>query len=260
MTVATLAGPARFRALLASEWTKTRSVRSTYWSLLGAVLAIVGLGLLFCAFYNPAHNFGLDPWRASIHGVILAQIAVGVLGILAMTGEYATGMVRSTFAAVPQRGWVLAAKGVVFAGVVLVITTIASFFTFSLGQVILSRHHAGVSLGDPGVARAVFGVGLYLTVLGLFSLGLGTIIRHTAGAVATLFAVLLVAPLLASALPSPWDTDVAKILPGDAGLTLAGLNLGNASSLSPWVGFAVFCLWTAGLLALAGWLLHTRDV
>jgi ABC-2 type transport system permease protein len=250
--------------VLRSEWTKIRSVRSTYWTLAGSVLAIVGLGALFCLFYvlrfshlGPGEFAGA--WHRSIRGVFLAQLAIGVLGILAMTGEFGTGAIRSSFAAVPQRSRVLVAKGAVFAAVTLVISMIAAFAAFFIGQAILDSKHAGATIGAPGVAQAVVGVGLYLTVLSLFALALGTILRHTAGAIASLFGILLVLPVLASALPSPWDADVAKYLPGDAGLALADLSLGPGS-LSPWIGFAVFCAWTVALLALAGWLLDRRDV
>ncbi len=168
-------------------------------------------------------------------------------------------MIRSTFAAVPQRTVVLGAKALTFGAIVLVISTISSFAAFGIGQAILSQDNAGASLHDPGVTRAVLGVALYLTVLSVFALGLGTLIRHTAGAVATLFGVLLVLPLLAAALPSPWDADVAKYLPSDAGLSLTGLGFGPGQPLGPWAGFAVFCGWTALAMLVAGWLLNRRD-
>lgn len=268
MTALDLAPPntgqaARLRGVLQSEWTKIRSVRSTYWSILGAVFALVGLGALFCGLYVARHGPGFaefDAWRRSIRGVFLAQIAIGVIGILTITGEFGTGMIRSTFAAVPARNLVLAAKGLVFGAVVLVVGMVSAFAAFGIGQAILSDVNAGVSLSDPGITRAVIGVGLYLTVIGLFALGIGTLIRHTAGAIATLFGILLVAPLLAAALPSPWDNDVSKFLPGNAGLALIGAGITPGRPLSPWTGFGVLCAWTAAVLALAAWSLRTRDV
>jgi ABC-type transport system involved in multi-copper enzyme maturation permease subunit len=253
----------RFTAALRAELTKIRSLRSTYWTLIGAVIALIGLGALFCGVFIARHPAGEvfgDIWRRSLRGVALAQIAIGVLGILAMTGEFGTGMIRSTVAAVPNRRQVLAAKAVVFSAVSLVITTVASFAAFFVGQAILHRDGFGVSISDPGVARSVMGIALFLTVLSLFAVALGTIVRHTAGAVAALFGILLVAPLLAEALPAPWSGDIGRYLPGDAGLALSGVGFGPGTPLAPWTGFLVFCGWTLALLAVATWLFDRRDV
>jgi hypothetical protein len=257
-------GPAtRFAAVVHSEWTKLRSLRSTYWTLIGTVVALIGLGALFCGLFIAQHPqdeiFG-DLWRRSLRGVVLAQLSVGVLGVLALTGEFGTGLIRSTFAAVPQRRMVFAAKAVVFPAMVFAISTAAAFIAFFVGQAILSHDHLGAAITDPGVLHSVFGVGLFLSVLALFAIALGAIVRHTAGAIAALFGILLVAPLLAAALPSPWSGDISRYLPGQAGLALVGVGPGPGTPLAPWTGFLVFCGWTAAAVALASWLLDRRDV
>jgi ABC-2 type transport system permease protein len=159
--------------LLASEWTKIRSVRSTYGTLLSAGVATIGLSAIVCAVYVAqfAHmsvksKAGLNAASLSLSGGILAQLAIAVLGVLVITSEYASGMIRTTFAAVPQRLTVLGAKAAVFGGVALAVTTVASFIAFFTGQAILSAKGIGVSIGAPGALRAVVGNGLYLAILG----------------------------------------------------------------------------------------------
>ncbi|HVA61587.1 MAG TPA: hypothetical protein VNG13_13785 [Mycobacteriales bacterium] len=255
-----------FGLVLRSELTKLRTVRSTYWSLVAAVFVTVVVGSLI-SFATVSHwdevAFGFDAARRSLSGVLLAQLAFGVLGVLVITAEFSTGMIRSTFAAVPQRTAVLVAKAIVFAAVSFVVAALAVFPAFFIGQAIFHTKQAGVTLGDPGVFRAVIGGVLYLTVLGLFALGLGTMIRHTAGAIAALFGMLLVLPGVAAALPSPWDVDVSKFLPSDAGMAMFATHPRThgfgADGLAPWTGFAVFCGWAALTLLLGAYLLNRRD-
>ena len=173
-----------FGNVLRSEWTKLRSVRSTYWTLLMAVLTTVALGAVICARWayvarhdGPGNLDGFDPTLTSLNGIYLAQIAVGALGVLVITSEYGTGMIRATFSAVPQRRSMLAAKGIVFGVAMLVLGEVMSFAAFGIGQALLSGAHAGASLGQPGVLRAVIGAGLYLSAAGLLGFGLGTMIR-----------------------------------------------------------------------------------
>jgi ABC-2 type transport system permease protein len=251
-----------------SEWTKLRTVRSSYWTLFSAVVAVIGLGAILCAVYvaqyahtSASDKASFDPASFSLTGTFLAQLAIGVLGVLVITNEYGSGMIRATFAAVPQRLSVLAAKAAVFTGVTFVVTTAACFIAFVLGQSILSSKGIGTSLGAPNVLRTVIGSGMYLAVLGLLALGLGTIIRKTAGAIAAVFGLLLVLPPIASLLPSSMNA-VQKFLPSNAGQALISNGRHGSSStpqLAPWAGFGVFCLWAAAVLVIAGVTLVRRD-
>jgi ABC-type transport system involved in multi-copper enzyme maturation permease subunit len=242
--------------LVRSEWSKFRTVRSTYWSLFAAVVAMVGLGALISAAQS-GHQIGFDPVSTSLSGVLLAQLAIGVLGVLFVTSEYSTGMIRTTFTAAPQRRIVIGAKAGVFAVVALFIGTLTSLVTFLVGQAVMSSH--GVSLTSPGALRSVIGVGLYLGLLAVFAVGLGTIIRSTAGAVAALFGLILVLPAVAQALPSSIRDTVDKFLPGNAGQAIFH-TLRDTSTLSPWVGLGVFALYAAAALAAGLMLVGRRDV
>ncbi len=253
--------------VLRSEWDKLRTVRSTYWTLFAAAATMIGLSAILCGIYvaQYAHLSAkdralFDPASFSLTGSFLAQLAIGVLGVLVITSEYGSGMIRSTFAAVPQRLTVLAAKAAVFAAVTLVVTTAASLAAFSVGQMILSSKGIGVGLGAPGVLRTVIGTGLYLAVLGLLALSLGTIIRKTAGAIAAVFGLVLVLPTIAGLLPGSLSS-VQKFLPSNAGLALVtGSHAGKTvPSLAPWIGFGVFCLYAVAALAVAGVILVRRD-
>jgi hypothetical protein len=233
------------RAALTSEATKLRSVRSTVWTLVVAVVAVVGIGAIITAARVSRWNdlslrerLSLDPTTVSLRGVFLAQLAIGVLGVLVISSEYTTGMIRTTFAAVPRRPLILFAKAVTFTVVAFVVSTVACFVAFFIGQSILSAKHSNVSITDSGVLRAVLGAGTYLTLVGLLGIGLGTLLRRTAGAIATLFGLVLVLPALTEALPSPWDTDVGKLLPINAGRALFAVRP-STDLLSPGQGFLV---------------------
>jgi ABC-2 type transport system permease protein len=252
-------------AALASEATKLRSVRSTVWTLVVAVVATVGIGALITTArvsrwseLSPRERLTLDPTTISLRGVFLAQLALGVLGVLVISSEYTTGMIRTTFAAVPRRPLVLFAKAVTFSVAAFGVATGACFAAFLIGQSILSAKHANVSLSDPGVLRAVVGAGGYLTLVGLLGLGLGTLLRRTAGAIATLFGLVLVLPALTEALPSPWNTDVGKLLPINAGRAMFGVRP-STDLLSPGQGLLVLLVTVGVVLALATLALVRRD-
>jgi len=258
----------QFVAVLRAEWTKLWSVRSTLWSLLVTIAIIVGLGALFCAArvaradrLDPGELRNFDPTGFSLNGIFLAQLAVGVLGVLVISSEYATGQIRATFGATPQRNVVLAAKVVVFMVVVFVVGLIACLAAFFIGQSILSgttvfRH---ASIGDPGAFRAVVGGAIYLSVLGALGIGLGTILRRTAGAIAALVGLLLILPILVNFLPSPWNTDISKFLPLQAGNNVFHTAKLTSTDLSLWVGFAVFCAYAVASLIAGAVLLARRD-
>lgn len=248
-----------------SEWTKLRTVRSTYWTLVVAAVTTVGFSAIVCSVYvaqlanmSVRDRATFDAASFSLTGGFLAQLAIAVLGVLVVTSEYSSGMIRATFAAVPQRLTVLAAKSAVFAGVTLVVTTAACFVAFLVGQAILSTKGIGIAIGAPGALRTVVGTGLYLAVLGLLALGVGGIIRKTAGGIATVFGLIFVLPGLASLLPSSMNA-VQKFLPSNAGQALISGTRRSSSDLSPWVGFGVFCLWAIAALVAAGATLVRRD-
>jgi ABC-type transport system involved in multi-copper enzyme maturation permease subunit len=255
-----------FTATARAEWTKLRTVRSTMWSLLVTVVIVVGLGALLSAArvsrwdrLEPGELIRFDPTGFSLNGLLLAQLAIGVLGVLVMSSEYATGQIRATFGATPQRTLVLIAKVLVFAAVTFVVGLAACFAAFFVGQSIFSAKHAQASLGDPDVLRAVVGGALYLTVLGALGIGLGTILRRTAGAIATLVSLLLILPLIAQLLPSPWNDDVSRYLPAQAGSQIFRVIPRTTNALSPWTGFAVLAAYALVSLILGGILLAKRD-
>ena len=245
--------------LLRSEWAKVRSVRSTYWSLAAAAVVMIGYGAINSAPHAGAGHGSSDPILTSLSGVLLAQLAIGVLGVLVITTEYSTGVIRASLLAVPRRLKMLTAKSLVFAGLLIVVAEVVVFGSFFIGAAIL-HSHVPVSLGDHNVTRALVGSGLYLTVLGLFSLAIGAIIRHTAGAITTAIGVVFVLPILSGLLPGSWGAHVNGYLPVQAG-ELIGQQHPPAGGdvLSAWQGFGVFCLWTAVLLVIAGYLLQRRD-
>jgi ABC-type transport system involved in multi-copper enzyme maturation permease subunit len=251
--------------VLRCEWIKLRTVRSTWWSLLVVLAGTIAVGVLICAtivarwnHLPTADRAHLDPTGRSLTGLFVGQLATGVLGTLAITSEYATGMIRSTLVAAPRRRTVLAAKAAALSGPVLLASTTACAAAFLAGQAILAGKGAGVSITGPGELRAVIGGGLYLTVLALLGLGLGATLRHTAGAVSAFTGLVLVLPLLVTPLPNPWGRDVAEYLPADAGQAILNVHP-TPGALAPWTGFAVLCVWTATALGIAAWLITRRD-
>lgn len=257
---------ATLRRSLLAEWTKLRSVRSSFVTMLVTVVVTIGLGaLITSAFVSRWDHLGrrerleFDPTSFSLNGIFLGQLAIAVLGVLIVTSEFSSGMIRTTFAAMPRRPLVVVAKATVFAAVTLVVATVTSFAAFLIGQVVLSQQNLGVSLSDPSVLRAVIGGGLYLTLVGLFGLGFGAILRHTAGAISAVVGVLLVLPIIAHFLPGDLGTDVNKFLPSQAGSAI--MNVRPVSeSLAPWSGLGMFCLYTVVVLVVGGVLLSRRDV
>ena len=251
-----------FGNVLRSEWTKLRSVRSTYWTTLFSVLVTIGVCVIVCAKWasDIRHSPGdtLDPTLASLNGLFLAQVAVGTLGVLVISSEYGTGMIRATFGAVPQRRAVLAAKGLVFTAVVLVGGELLSFASFGIGQAILHGAHAGASLGQPEVLRAVVGGGLYLAAVGLLGFGLGALIRHTAGALSAFFGVLFALTALADLLPSSWRNDVIPYMPANAGTQIFSVDRVH-DALAPWAGLGVLCLYAGAAIVAATVLVTRRD-
>jgi ABC-2 type transport system permease protein len=263
--------PDRFRPLAVDvargEWTKLRTVRSTYWTLLVAALGMVGFGALLCAAYvrhyteETATRAAFDPAGYSLSGFFLAQLAIGTLGVVVITSEYQTGSIRATLAATPQRTTVLAAKASVFAIAAAVTGVLASLASFLVGQTILAQKHLQTHLGDPAALRSVLGAGLYLAVVGLLGLGLGTLIRRTAGAIATLVGLILILPVLVQGLPESWQDTINRYLPSAAGQAVIGHTRFTppGHQLTPWTGLGLFCAYTAATLIAAAVTLNRRD-
>lgn len=248
--------------ILNSEWIKFRTLRSSWFTLVGAVLLMLVFGTIFGYTTSTANwaKLGADSRAAttSLGGYHIVQLVIGVLGVLFVTGEYATGMIRSTFAAVPRRLPVLAAKSGVFAAISVVTMTVASFAAYFLAQAFLSSHGHGSSLSDPGALRTVAGVGVYLTLIGALGGALGWIVRSTAGGISALVGIMLILPGVVGLLPNGIGDVITKYLPSEAGgafITAAP----HAGALSPWTGLAVFALWVAGAFAAATVLVRRRD-
>ena len=254
-----------FGGVLRSEWTKLRSVRSTFWALTVMVVLAVGLGAVISAVtahayarFSVAAKLSWDPTGVSGAGMAIAQLAIAVLGVLCVSSEYSTGMIAASLTAVPKRGRILAAKALVFAGVTFVAGEVTSFASFFAGQALISGHAPTAALGDPGVARAVAGAGLYLAALAVLSVAAGTLLRHTAAAIAGMTSVVLVLPLIAQALPDSWRNPVTEFWPTQAGSQITSVSHA-AHTLPPWPGFGVMCLFVAIVYTLAWTLLDRRD-
>lgn len=250
-----------FLDLLRSEFLKLRSVRSTYWTLLAAVVSNVALAVAAAAVIPGALSAEdeqtVDPIRLSLAGLHLSQIAVGVLGVLVIAGEYGTGMVRATFSAVPRRRTLLVAKALTFAAVAAAVGIVSCFAAFFAFEAIVTDPRLRSSIGDPGVLRAVTGGGLYLAVLGLLGLGLGAVIRSTAGAIAVLFGLLFVPAILLELLPRAWQTTVGPYLPMQAGSQIFIAQNRGPDDLGAWTGMGVFSLY-AVVAVVAGLILVER--
>lgn len=255
-------GGATFGTLMRSEFRKLSTVRSTYWSVVAAIvfmLAFAGAEAVFLPGRLSARSkHTLDAVRVSLGGSHLAQIAFGVLGVLIISSEYTSGMIKATFAAAPRRSLVLSAKAIVFALTAFLIGVTASFAAYFLFQALLSGDALHSSISDPGVVRALVGGGLYFAALGLFGLGLGAMLRASSGAIAALFSLLFVPQILAELLPDTWQTSIGRYLPMQAGAQIFSQH-SEKGMLSPWGGFGVFCLYAAVTLVIGFVLVERRD-
>jgi hypothetical protein len=249
-----------------SEWTKLRSLRSTRWSLFAAVLLTIGFPVLFAAVtsshwgsLSPHDRADRHPLDIALAGVNVSQLAIAVLGVLVITGEYSTGMIRASFSAVPKRLPVLWAKTFVFGVVTFALMLPSVLAAFFSSQAILSRHDIlQISFSHPGVARSVVGGAVYLVLVGIFALGLGAIVRNTAGGIATFAGIFFVLPPLLNVLPSSWNHAISKYLPLEAGNQLFALTH-DSSSLSPLWGGLLLAAYCAFVITVAAVLLVRRD-
>jgi ABC-2 type transport system permease protein len=247
-----------------SEWTKFRSLRSTNVTLLVSVVLTVGLGALISAVtashwshQSPAERIDFNAVVTSLRGVDISQLAVGVLGVLLISGEYATGMIRASLTAVPKRLPVLWAKLVVFAAVVGVVSLASAFGAFFLGQSLLASQNLGVSISSPHALRMVIGAGVYLVLVGIIGMALGGVLRNTAAGISSLVALFFVIPPVLDLLPQSWSNTIGPYLPSNAGEAFWGHPTG--SHLSALAGLLVLCAWAAAAIVAAAIRLKTRD-
>jgi len=251
--------------VIRSEWTKLWSLRSTRWALLLSVVSMAGLGILISAVQmahwnqmSPGDRATFSAIDVSLGGWHIAELAIGVLGVLVITGEYSTGQIRSTFAAVPHRLPVLWAKTIVYAGVTMALMLAASLVAFFVSQPILRQHHVQTSFSAPHVARCVLGAALFLTAAGVLGLALGALVRNTAGGIATFAGVMFVLPGITAILPNSWGDSISPYLPLNAGTSIIALHA-DPHTLTAWPGFLLFCGYTLAALAVSAVLLTRRD-
>ncbi|MFJ3673508.1 ABC transporter permease [Streptomyces sp. NPDC090106] len=250
------------RRVLRSEWAKFWSLRSSWITLVASVLILLVFGSIAAFTYSP-DGTGLggppgpetgatsDAISLALTGASFASLIVGVLGVLMSAGEYGTGMVRSTYAAVPRRLPVLWSKAIVIGPLVTVVTTVGALAAFAIGSVGLDGQQIALSLGDDGVLRSLVGAGIYFGMVSMLGVALGSLIRSTAGGIASLVGILLILPGLASLLPDSLYDSTSPYFPSNAGSAIYSLHQG-ADSLSPSAGLAVFAAWVAvGLIAAA---------
>jgi ABC-type transport system involved in multi-copper enzyme maturation permease subunit len=291
------AGRAGLKGALASEFTKLRSVRSTYWTLGALFIVSVGLGIAITAgtaanfANNPGNKAGFDATQISLGAFFeLGQLIIAVLGAMVITSEYSTGMIRTSLTAQPRRGVVYAAKAMVFTAVTLVISFVTAFVAFFVGQAIYSSKGVSASLFhtvtipananvncNPNsgctatfsgtdvitastVLTAIIGTALFVTIVALIAFGVGSILRHTAGAIATVIALLFIVPILEQTLPNDWRWDIMRFLP-DAATRVISVTVGgdNPHLWSAWPQLGVTALWAAVLVGIGAYLFRKRD-
>lgn len=258
-----------FTDLLRSEWTKFRSLRSTWWSLGVMLVFSLGMSILLTSIFT-AHYATLGPDdKASFNndtvglflqpGAQLGELALTVLGVLLITSEFSTGMIKATVLAVPRRTPVLAAKATVLAAVVLVLSELIAWICFFVGSAIVHKH-VDVTLSTPGSLRAVLGFGAVLAMSSLIALAIGTLVRNSAGAVSAALGLNLVVPILLSIIPGSLGRHLTYAMPQRAGQLIMDRTESGGTPYSQWTGFGIVALWTVGLLVLAFWSIKKRDV
>jgi ABC-2 type transport system permease protein len=253
--------PVTLRRVIASEWIKFRTLRSTVAVLTAAVVGMLLIAMIVA--YNTRHlTVNLQPddhvQSSTLQGYYLAQLLIGALGVLFVTGEYSTGMIRSTFAAVPKRLPVVWAKLIVFVAVTLTSMVGISVIAFLCAQGLLSRYRTGYSLGDPGVLRVVIGTGMYLTLIGIVAATIGWIVRSTPGSLVAYVGVILVIPILFGSVLGNWGKDVAEVMPSEAGASFVQ-TIREPHTLTPWTGIGVLAIWAIVGISIALLQLRRRD-
>jgi ABC-2 type transport system permease protein len=274
MTVAAAAPALRKRAGLAgtirSEFTKIRSVRSTYWTLILLVLAGLAWSVIYCA--ATAHRWatmgaldkqGFDATQGSVIGLaLLGQLVIVVLGALTITSEYSNQSIRTSLTVMPRRGVLFGAKAAVFTAVAAVTAIVASFASFFIGQRLLASTHAAATLSTPRALQAVLMTAMFVVLCGLFAYGLGAVLRNTAGTITAAYGFLFLLPQLAKALDPTWYYDLVRWLPGGdfvALITSSSAGQPVAHMFSAWTEMGIFAAYVAVLLALGASALRTKD-
>jgi ABC-2 type transport system permease protein len=300
-TLSQPSGKAGLAGAIRSEFTKLRSVRSTYWTIAALFIVSVGIAAIAGAAIasnlhgNPGNKAGMDSTQSVLGGFFeLGQLVVAVLGALVITSEYSTGMIRTSLTAMPRRGTVYVAKLIVFTAVTLVITVVTSFVAFFVGQSLLSGSGVSASLfhsvtipanaianppaGGPGsgppvvtfsgtdvispgtVLTAIIGSALFVTSVALIAFGLGSIIRHTAGAITSAIGLMFVIPIIVQLLPNTWRWDIMRFFPDEAGRVLSvTIGQSNPHLWSAWPQFGVTLIYAAVLIGVGGYLFRKRD-
>ncbi|MEU5422507.1 ABC transporter permease [Streptomyces sp. NPDC001407] len=249
--------------VLRSEWTKIKSVRSTVWTLGLALVVTVALGILISALsksnfdkLSMKEKITFDPTFTSFAGMGLGQLAMIVFGVLVVTNEYSTGMIRTSLAAVPQRGTFLFSKVTVATLLTLVVSMVTSFLAFFLGQAMLGEHRT--SIGDTGVLRAVIGGGLYMTLITVFSMGIATMLRSPMLSLGILMPFFFLISNILGAVPA--TKKVAQYFPDQAGRkVMQVITIDDDAPYGPWGGFAIMVLWVVAALVGAYVVLRERD-
>jgi ABC-2 type transport system permease protein len=262
------AGWASLLDALRAEWIKLRTLPGTPWLLAAIIALTVAVSAAATAAVTcPAGGCSVDPARLSLTGIDLGQAAAAVLGVLLITSEYSTGMIRATIAAMPRRATVLTAKATIATGLMLAAGTIAVLGSVLAGRLILSGHgltpahgYPPLSLGGGPVLRAAVGSVLYLALTALLSLGIATIIRDPGPAIGTVLGLLYLDPILADVVHSPhWHNLIERYAPMSAGLAIQATTGLRSLPISPWAGLGVLAAWAAAALLTGGLLLHLRD-
>ncbi|WP_250033869.1 ABC transporter permease [Paractinoplanes maris] len=241
--------------VVAAEWTKFSSLRSTWITTGISVLLLIVFGTIASASFSGDSLSAVD---LALSGSTLAALAVGVLGALLAASEYTTGMIRATLAAVPRRLPVLWSKSLVAGLAALVVMTAGAFAAFALGSAVLNQDVGALGLGDDGVVRALVGAGLYLGLVAVLGVALGMLVRSSAGAIAILAGVLLIVPGLAALLPDAIADAITPYLPSNAGSAVMTLTQGEGT-LAPWTGLAVFAGYVVVTLGVAAYRLKKSD-
>lgn len=257
--------PYNFMDVVRSEWTKFRTVQSTYWTFLVAIVLGIGLAALVSGI-SASHyatdvtlRLRWDPAERSLRPEwFLAQLAFAVLGVLTVTSEYSTGMIRTSLTAVPRRLRMMTAKLLVFGVVAVIVGEVISVVAFSIGQMLIHGKAPSASFGQNDVLRVVLGAGLYLLFMGLLGSGFAVLVRHAAAGIALVVGVLFILPGIAQALPTSWSQPIEEYWPTNAGQQLMTIHR-NSHTLSAWWGFGEFALFTFVVIAVAFWALERRD-
>jgi len=260
-------GRAGLAGALRSEWTKIRSVRSTYWTLIALLVVSIGLGAAISAgaanelTLHPFRKEGFDPTQVSLFAFFeIGQLVIAVLGAMVITSEYSTGMIRTSLTVQPRRGVFYAAKALVFGAVALVISFFTSFVAFFLGQALFASTGIGATLSQPHVLQAVIGGALLVALVAMLAYGLGGIFRHTAATITTAIGIMFVLPIIVNIMPDSWRQDIVRWLPSSAGEVLT-TTVGQAPPyhFAAWGQFAVTAAYAVAALVAGGILFSKRD-